>query len=442
MHTSTENKEDVATAPTREAITLCLRRVQRGSRNCRSKNGNLTECTCLSGCSTPPEFVVNELLLFAQTYISVSEPKRDKILRERIVGSVGGGSTPIYNFGKFRICHNALRPFLGARNFPSGFLLQPPLVTSRMPMIRRLFSSVASSLAEVDDRVSSCISWTSVLSQYRREVGDDSTGISLDQLRSMYRRHLQCCIRSIVVVSTKRKPCRELLCGLSAAAFPATGDVLRFVSSVAECRVGEKRYDRVMLSPNLRYHAPAHGDGGLSFFVEMGVTGERLRKLIPVVDAFDVQLRSVLGGLLGPGTFQFKYQVGYMYTEYTWAQRAHIDFPYRQLALYPHQLFIGFFPLTSEGTFLQVWTSDFVGHLVFIPYGWFLVVPATTVHGGGFRSGASGNPRCHMYIYVGSAGCVLDHSNTYTTNTQPSRDLSDLYQDCGAVTHLFHSIFN
>jgi hypothetical protein len=130
-----------------------------------------------------------------------------------------------------------------------------------------------------------------------------------------------------------------------------------------------------MLSPNLRYHAPAHGDGGLSFFVEMGVTGERLRKLIPVVDAFDVQLRSVLGGLLGPGTFQFKYQVGYMYTEYTWAQRAHIDFPYRQLALYPHQLFIGFFPLTSEGTFLQVWTSDFVGHLVFIPYGCFWLCP-------------------------------------------------------------------
>jgi len=402
-----------------------------------------TDCTCLSEQSVAPNVLADELLRFIQNYESGAKKKnkREALLREAIVGSVGGGKTPLYKLGRIRICQNGLRQFVATNMLQPSFLLQSPKVTLRMPKVRKLFSAVASALANVDDRVSSSIPWKAVLSKYctGNEVDD-----KIDKVQSLYRRHLQCCMERIVIVSHYRNPCQELLRALSATAFPATGDALRFVTSVLQVRVANQRYDRVSLTRNLRYHAPAHGDGGLSFFVHLGVSKKKLQELIPVVNGFDAELRAALARLLGRESFSCKYQVGYMFTEYTQAQRAHVDFTWKQLNDYKDELFIGFFPLTSEGTFLQIWTSDFVGRLVFIPYGWFLIVPATTVHGGGFRSGECGNPRCHMYIYVGSAGCNIEHKNTYMTNTEPKdrQVLSNLYQDCEAVHHMFHSIFN
>jgi hypothetical protein len=115
-------------------------------------------------------------------------------------------------------------------------------------------------------------------------------------------------------------------------------------------------------------------------------------------------------------------------------------------------LFLAFFPLTEEGTYLQLWqdpatllrrkqdaedeekkcvsddddddqedayaytnhdssissrridprsvvgTSIVEGTIVYIPYGKMLIVPSDTIHGGGFKRGVSGNLRFHLYI--------------------------------------------
>jgi hypothetical protein len=70
-----------------------------------------------------------------------------------------------------------------------------------------------------------------------------------------------------------------------------------------------------------------------------------------------------------------------------------------------------FFPLTSDGCKLQVWTtgapnegSDVVhGCIYAIPYGSFLVLPAASIHGGGFCSKLeNGDPRVHAYAVIGN----------------------------------------
>jgi hypothetical protein len=59
--------------------------------------------------------------------------------------------------------------------------------------------------------------------------------------------------------------------------------------------------------------------------------------------------------------------------------------------------FVGFIPLTKNGMYLEVWpmndpqpsTKQHHGELIFIPLGVLLLLPATTVHGGGDESTAT-----------------------------------------------------
>jgi len=87
--------------------------------------------------------------------------------------------------------------------------------------------------------------------------------------------------------------------------------------------------------------------------------------------------------------------------------------------------FIAFFPLIKEGMQVEVWkarqnhaSSGDPGVLVDIPFGKMMLVRGDTVHAGGFKSSASGNPRGHLYVYrSGGEQHNLDTSNTYTIQT-------------------------
>ena len=85
-------------------------------------------------------------------------------------------------------------------------------------------------------------------------------------------------------------------------------------------------------------------------------------------------------------------------------QRAHFDYDPSYLAQdgVTDYVYLAFTPLTPSGMFLQVWPAEKQpGQLVFIPYRQILLVPANTVHGGGFLgSRFSDDLRLHFYVYL------------------------------------------
>ncbi|KAL9189965.1 hypothetical protein ACHAXT_009640 [Thalassiosira profunda] len=163
-----------------------------------------------------------------------------------------------------------------------------------------------------------------------------------------------------------------------------------------------------------------------------------------------------------------KYRGSFMQTERTMFQPAHVDYDYPLLRRYGNRLFLAFFPLTNEGTFLQLWqeptkTNDddersiVEGTVVYIPYGKMLVVPSATIHGGGFKRGPGGNLRFHLYIEAeddadaeGAEGGeeaeeikLLDHPmNRYTEEHDRRRELCERFVDANGLDDLLGAFFD
>jgi hypothetical protein len=144
-----------------------------------------------------------------------------------------------------------------------------------------------------------------------------------------------------------------------------------------------------------------------------------------------------------------------MRTEQTVYQPAHVDYDYPVLHEHGHKLFLAFFPLTEEGTFLQLWDQSKAdenaqtveGEVVFIPFGKMLIVPADTIHGGGFKRGETGNLRFHLYIELigddDNANDELMHPmNKYTEETDRSRELCERFVDADGFEHLLGVFFD
>jgi hypothetical protein len=71
---------------------------------------------------------------------------------------------------------------------------------------------------------------------------------------------------------------------------------------------------------------------------------------------------------------------------------------------FPNQLFIAFMPITKDSMFLQVWNGAGSAKLVYIPYGYFLLLPGDTVHAGWMCTSLQKyNYRIHFYILESSA---------------------------------------
>ncbi len=130
-----------------------------------------------------------------------------------------------------------------------------------------------------------------------------------------------------------------------------------------------------------------------------------------------------------------EYLGSFLTTESTVPQPAHVDYTWETIND-SSNLNLGFFPLTNEGMFLQVWprnddVDQIFGELVFIPEGRLLVLPASTIHGGGFRTtpyNDHGNLRFHLYMARGKGSKLPPHqSNKYTEPYDKRRELCERY---------------
>jgi hypothetical protein len=144
-------------------------------------------------------------------------------------------------------------------------------------------------------------------------------------------------------------------------------------------------------------------------------------------------------------------------TEHTVPQPPHVDYTYEVLKEHEKHstLQIGFFPLTKDGMFLQIWqttrschpTVRIEGEIIFIPYGKILVVPASTIHGGGFRTssheeaGLYGNLRFHLYVATKEAKLPVHQSNKYTEPNDKTKELSRRYVNSRYMPALMEKLF-
>ncbi|KAG7353223.1 hypothetical protein IV203_009272 [Nitzschia inconspicua] len=152
-----------------------------------------------------------------------------------------------------------------------------------------------------------------------------------------------------------------------------------------------------------------------------------------------------------------EYLGSFLSTEYTMPQPPHVDYTYEVLKEHQEDntLRLGFFPLTKDGMFLQVWqtstnydySNQVEGQVIFIPYGKILVVPASTIHGGGFRTsdmeeaGMYGNLRFHVYVATKDVSLPAHQSNKYTEPGDKTRELSQRYVDSRHMETLLKSLF-
>lgn len=156
-----------------------------------------------------------------------------------------------------------------------------------------------------------------------------------------------------------------------------------------------------------------------------------------------------------------EYLGSFLTTKSSLPQPAHVDYPWEVLDAHAEDqnLKIGFFPLTEEGMFLQVWpTADpsqdpsiaIEGQIIFIPHGKLLTIPASTIHGGGFRTtelrgssngGKRGNLRFHLYIATNQASLPAHQQNKYTEPCDRTKELSRRYVDSKHMKILLENFF-
>mmetsp|Transcript_26169 Transcript_26169/g.61479 ORF Transcript_26169/g.61479 Transcript_26169/m.61479 type:complete len:335 (+) Transcript_26169:158-1162(+) len=156
-----------------------------------------------------------------------------------------------------------------------------------------------------------------------------------------------------------------------------------------------------------------------------------------------------------------EYLGSFLTTKSSLPQPPHVDYPWEVLKTHEEtkSLKIGFFPLTEEGVFLQIWPTadpsqdtsiEIEGEIIFIPYGKLLTVPANTIHGGGFRTtelcsningDRRGNLRFHLYIATSEASLPRHQTNKYTEPCDKTKELSRRYVDSKSMEILLESFF-
>ena len=157
------------------------------------------------------------------------------------------------------------------------------------------------------------------------------------------------------------------------------------------------------------------------------------------IEEFEMTLKAAMG------SSSLEYQGSFMKTESTIPQPAHVDFQWDLLNELKGDLFIGFFPLTKDGMFLQVWENgeqeEIPGHIIYIPFGKLVVVPSNTIHGGGFKYGDEGNLRFHLYIASKEKGLPRFQTNRYTEENDKSKELCERFVDSPRLHYLIDSFF-
>mmetsp|Transcript_4534 Transcript_4534/g.7413 ORF Transcript_4534/g.7413 Transcript_4534/m.7413 type:complete len:372 (+) Transcript_4534:85-1200(+) len=174
-----------------------------------------------------------------------------------------------------------------------------------------------------------------------------------------------------------------------------------------------------------------------------GAVRESSPHLLQEVARFEAALQEAVGDSSGI----IEYQGSFMKTDTTIPQPPHVDFKWELLQEEKDRFFIAFFPLTDEGMFLQLWpnrckTETTSGFIVYIPQGKLLMVPSDTVHGGGFKAGENGNLRFHLYVASGGASLPITHTNKYTEEDDPTKEMSDRLIDSSCLKELVGPFFD
>ena len=156
---------------------------------------------------------------------------------------------------------------------------------------------------------------------------------------------------------------------------------------------------------------------------------------------------NLIGDVVGSNQFL----LSFLSTDETIPQPAHVDYSWDNLEKYGDDLDIGFFPLTKDGMFLQVWSRDddrnkiIKGELVYVLYGRLLTLTSKTIHGGGFRTtrnlGKHGNLRAHLYIARNGTSLSITQTNKYTEPGNKRYELSERYVDCSHMKEIVDFLF-
>jgi hypothetical protein len=137
---------------------------------------------------------------------------------------------------------------------------------------------------------------------------------------------------------------------------------------------------------------------------------------------------SPIARAINVGTDQFALEAAFLQSLGYAVQCPHYDYNEDVLEDHADRIFLGLTPLTSAGSYLQVWPPNNggqPGHVLYIPYGVLLILPGDTVHGGGFLSDfKSLDLRLHFYIYVRPAVGVINENRYQPDSEFPmSREL-------------------
>jgi hypothetical protein len=160
-----------------------------------------------------------------------------------------------------------------------------------------------------------------------------------------------------------------------------------------------------------------------------------------------------------------EYLGSFLTTESSVPQPPHVDYKWEILeedssTSSSSNLQIGFFPLTQHGMFLQVWprnddqhVTTIPGQVIYIPHGKLMVLPAHTIHGGGFRTTPAlsssssvsqqkgGNLRFHLYLARNEARLPTFQTNKYTEPNDKTKELERRYVDAPSMDLLLEHFF-
>lgn len=160
----------------------------------------------------------------------------------------------------------------------------------------------------------------------------------------------------------------------------------------------------------------------------------------------DREIKESLLDMTEEKTKNLAFQPSLVISEVHKPQGAHID--YDTSLGYDQKYMIAFLPLTETGQFLQLWEKSVNGEnsrgqVVFIPKGQMVLVPGSTIHGGGFRADVRSDNihahmRLHFYVYPGEQTSQIDrHKNEYMNESVYLQNKELLHEGMSLQTHFF-----
>eukprot|EP00970_Alexandrium_tamarense_P002096 scaffold283_cov194-Alexandrium_tamarense.AAC.9 len=264
--------------------------------------------------------------------------------------------------------------------------------------------------------------------------------------------HLCDALSSIVVLDSHSCKVQGLLDTYSAHLIDMGNHLLEGLRDCAPTQLAARVGD---FNENLFYEMQDCEKDIGSIILDSGVVGGDVDRILlnKDVQEFESAIREALKH------DKLDYRGSYLQTEQTMYQPAHVDYDYPILKQYGGKLFLAFFPLSKEGTFLQLWkattkddyddSTTVEGTVVYVPYGKMLIVPSDTIHGGGFKRGCTGNLRFHLYIELleddneaFQQGELLNHPmNRYTEEHDRRRELCERFVDANGLDRLLGVFF-